>query len=231
MENLPLLGRLFDNTPSAAPGMGSVPNDVAAIDLARAKLAAELSADPQAAASRYAALVANFDAQRQSAAQAIFGLGEAYRRMKRFTEARVQYARILREFVDFPELAKLSQKQLGSTTSFTGDDDPRGEQPLATPIAPGIATSPAVWREQRELVMEELQLLNEELARTKSRIEAGVEPKSSTLPLQREILRLKQELLRIPNDDARATPTQKAPSPAPADPSHEHEHEAPAPAR
>ena len=56
--------------------------------------------------------LAAFDNSRADAANAVFRLAECYRRLKRFDEAKVQYARILREFVDFPDLAKPSQKLL-----------------------------------------------------------------------------------------------------------------------
>jgi hypothetical protein len=53
-----------------------------------------------------------FDSQRPAAAQAVFRLGECYRRLKRFEEARIQYARILREFTDSPELVAQSARLL-----------------------------------------------------------------------------------------------------------------------
>jgi hypothetical protein len=145
--------------------------------------------------------VAGFDAQRETAAQAIFGLGESYRQQKRFTEARVQYARILREFVDFPDLVRLSQKQLASTSTLAGEHDERTTVLHESSFGAASATTSNAWREERDLVQQELALVQEELAATKKRIEMGMEQSSTSLPLQREILRLKQQLLRFPREN------------------------------
>jgi hypothetical protein len=185
---------------SVYAGSGEFP--VTSVEVGRAHLAGELNHDPQASVSRYAAIVANFDAQRQAAATAVYGLGEAYRKMGRNVEARVQYARVLREFVDFPELARQSQRQL-STTSNAADPDSAGG-------ISGGGRSENV-EEERALLREELELLEGELARTQDRIKAGVEPTSSGLQLQRDILRLKQQLVRLPRSGGGATPT---PNPA-----------------
>jgi hypothetical protein len=171
---------------------------VTSVEVGRAHLAGELNHDPQASASRYAAIVANFDAQRQAAATAVYGLGEAYRKMGRNVEARVQYARILREFVDFPELTRQSQRQL-STTSSPADPDSAGG------ISDGGRSENV--QEERALLREELELLERELVRTQDRIKAGVEPTSSALQLQRDILRLKQQLARLPRVGGGAPPT------------------------
>jgi hypothetical protein len=55
--------------------------------------------------------------------------------------------------------------------------------------------------EERELVMQELKLLEGELETIKTRIQQGVEPTSSALPIQREILQLKQRLVRLRKDE------------------------------
>jgi hypothetical protein len=61
-----------------------------------------------AAAANYREAIRNFDRQREGAANAIFRLGEVYRKLGRFEEAKVQYARILREFPDMVRLTELS---------------------------------------------------------------------------------------------------------------------------
>ena len=55
--------------------------------------------------------MSGFDQQRSAAAQAIFRLAEVYRRSGRNEEARTLHGRILREFVDFPELAQSSLRR------------------------------------------------------------------------------------------------------------------------
>jgi tetratricopeptide (TPR) repeat protein len=149
----------------------------------------DVNADPKNAALQYQNFIAGFDSQREAAAHAVFGLGEAYRKMGRVDEARAQYSRILREFVDFPDISRQSQKLLAesqpgravSGLPGTGLGSPQSDEALA---------------EERELVMEELKLLEGELETTKTRIQQGVEPTSSAFPIQREILQLKQRLVR-----------------------------------
>ena len=72
----------------------------------------EADEDIQTAIKSYRAAVAQFDQQRPAIANAIFRLGECYRKLGRIPEAKTQVARILREFPDQKRLAELSQKQL-----------------------------------------------------------------------------------------------------------------------
>ena len=74
----------------------------------------DLELDLAAAAQSYQSLITQFDAQRPLAAQAIFRLGECYRRMGRMDDARAQYERILREFSDQTVLVALCQRYAAS---------------------------------------------------------------------------------------------------------------------
>jgi hypothetical protein len=143
----------------------------------------ELSSNPQAAAKTYEAMIAAFDRQRETAAQSIFRLGELYQKAGRVDEARLMYARILREFVDFPDLAKLSQRIL-SENAPTQSREVSAFQ--AAPPNP----------EEQGYMQQELGLLEEELRITEERIKAGMASSNSALPLKREILQLKQRLAR-----------------------------------
>jgi tetratricopeptide (TPR) repeat protein len=164
--------------------------------LTRNILDEELNADPQAAAKNYEAMIANFDQQRESAAQAIFRLGESYRKMGRIEEARSMYARILREFVDFPDLAKLSQRMLSENAPTQ-----TGRSIAYTAEAPNPA--------EQDLMRQELALLEKELADTESLVKSGLAGQNSGLSLKREILQLKQRLAR--------TRTQEWPAPVPVE--------------
>jgi tetratricopeptide (TPR) repeat protein len=64
------------------------------------------------AMGRYQAIIARFDRQRANAAQAVFRVGECYRKLGRMEEAKAQYGRILREFSDQPALVRASQRYL-----------------------------------------------------------------------------------------------------------------------
>jgi tetratricopeptide (TPR) repeat protein len=151
--------------------------------LTRNMLDEEFNSNPQAVAKTYEAMISSFDQQREPAAQSIFRLGEIYRRIGRVEEARTMYARILREFVDFPDLAKLAQRALTENAPT---------QPRDNPTLTATAPNPA----EEELIRQELALVEAELAENEERIKAGMAAQSSGLPLKREILQLKQRLAR-----------------------------------
>jgi TolA-binding protein len=81
-------------------------------DLAAGALEEEGNLAFEKAARAYERVIARFDRQRPIAANAIFRLAECYRKLGRFEEANVQYARILREFPDENELVERSRKFL-----------------------------------------------------------------------------------------------------------------------
>jgi tetratricopeptide (TPR) repeat protein len=84
--------------------------------LAAGALEEEGNLDLPEAIRSYQSIVSRFDARRPEAANAIFRLGECYRKLGRMEEAKVEYARILREFPDQADLAKLSEKHLFEPT-------------------------------------------------------------------------------------------------------------------
>ena len=150
-----------------------------AADLDNAIIAEETSADPTTAAEQYRSAIARFDAQRGDAAQAIFRLGECLRKLGRIEEAKVQYARILREFVDEADLVRLSQKRL--------NDSPANPSNL-------LAASVSPIRESVDnLMAKEMELVREQLSMIEERVANGVESSAALLPLRRELLRLEQE--------------------------------------
>jgi tetratricopeptide (TPR) repeat protein len=170
--------------------------------LTRNMLDEEFSSNPQAAVKTYEAMISAFDNQRETAAQSIFRLGEAYRRMGRVDEARTLYARILREFVDFPDLAKLAQRALTENAPA---------QPRDNPTLTTTAPNPA----EEELIRQELALIEAELAANEERIKAGMAAPSSALSLKREILQLKQRLARAQPPGWTTTITDKSQSTLP----------------
>lgn len=179
--------------PPLRVGPAALP-DTPARTLTRNMLEEEVNADPQAAAKNYEAIVSNFDRQREVAAQAIVRLGEAYRRMGRIDEARSMYARILREFVDFPDLARVSQQLL----TENAPTQIRESAALTT-----VVPTPA----EEEFIREELKLLEEQLANAKALTETGQAPTGSLLPIRREILQLRQRLARVRTQDSPSAPT------------------------
>ncbi len=73
----------------------------------------EANRNLDAAIKAYQGVITQTEKDRQFAATAIFRLGECYRKQGNTNDATVQYQRILREFPDQAELAKLSRQQLG----------------------------------------------------------------------------------------------------------------------
>lgn len=71
----------------------------------------------EAAMQHYQTAIGSFDQDRKLIATAVFRLGECYRKQGKTNEAGVQYHRILQEFPDQTELAKLSVEYAGSPTA------------------------------------------------------------------------------------------------------------------
>lgn len=90
-------------------GAGTIPFKDAYAD---GLFAEERDQDYAKAAEHYQAVIQAFDAQREEAANAIFRLAECLRKLNRQEEAKVQYARILREFPDFEELTRQTHMHL-----------------------------------------------------------------------------------------------------------------------
>jgi hypothetical protein len=119
--------------------------------------------------------------------------------MKRFDEAHTMYARVLREFIDLPEVAKMSQRLLAENApmlSRAGADSPN--------LVPNS--------EEQDFIKQELALLEKQLAENDSLVKAGLAPTSSGFSLQREILQLKQRLARAKTPTVSATVAAVAPS-------------------
>ena len=72
---------------------------------------------PVAIQAAYESVISQVDSNRPLAATAIFRLGEIYRRQGKTNEASTQYERVLREFPDQEELAKLSREHLPASTA------------------------------------------------------------------------------------------------------------------
>jgi ankyrin repeat protein len=98
----------------------AVTNDLTGL-LQKGLFEEEANRNLDAAISNYQNLANAFDKDRQTAATAIFRLGECYRKLGRTNEAAAQYQRIVREFGDQQTLVTLSQQNLaglGAPTSL-----------------------------------------------------------------------------------------------------------------
>ncbi len=113
---------------------GAATNEVSAL-LQQGLFEEEANQNLDAAIQAYQSVIAQTEKNRQFAATAVFRLGECYRKQGKTNEAAAQYQRILRDFTDQPELAKLSRQYLaGMGSSAPG--------PVPLPVLPSLGVSP-----------------------------------------------------------------------------------------
>jgi len=98
-----------------------------------------------------------------------------------------EHGRILREFVDFPELAQSSLRILSFNAPPLSAAVPAPADPAPTAQRPFDA---AAYR------VESLRLMQRELARRKDLVSKGLVSESEIFPLERDILQLQQQIAR-----------------------------------
>lgn len=187
----------------------------------------EADQNPEAAIRSYQAVISGFDSQRANVANAIFRLGECYRKLGRMEEAKVQYARILREFTDLTPLVQSSQKHLAtptpqpraerygrrfSTGSAGGGFGGGGSSPeaaasyrdrLSQILVPATSSTPPVYSVQgnpakeRELLAQEIALVEQQILILKKHIENGSASQEQLIPLQHDILKLQRQMAAL----------------------------------
>lgn len=133
----------------AGLAMGAT-NEVSAL-LQKGLFEEEANRNLDAAVQAYQAVITQTDKDRQFAATAIFRLGECYRKLGKTNEANEQYRRILREFPDQTELAKLSREYAGAAEVSPGSNlqEPPALQDKIAAVQAEINTHE---RELRELM-------------------------------------------------------------------------------
>ena len=158
----------------------------------------EANRNLDAAAQAYQTVSTQFDKDRALAATAIFRLGEIYRKQNRTNEAAAQYERIVREFSDQPTLTTLSRQNL---TGLGGTK----ESPISVPL------SRTARLEQKKLFVQELNLVEEDLAELKTKFQAGLVSQSEVRNREREVLKLRQQLAALDIDEERTAANAGAP--------------------
>lgn len=150
----------------------------------------EANRNLDAAIQAYQAVVTQTDKDRQFAATAIFRLGECYRKLGRTNEANEQYRRVLREFPDQAELAKLSQEYVGTAEASPGSH---------LEAAPAMQNKIAAVQAEIESHKRELDELTED--RSVARVYAQQHfPNPVLTSLMQDTVKTEQELVRLRND-------------------------------
>lgn len=108
------------------PHHGSAADDLTG-HLQKGLLEEEVNRNYGEALKAYQAAITTYDTNRQAAATAVFRLAETYRKLGKTNEARVQYERVINEFVDQVALVMAAGKQLQSDKSIAGSN-PNGSR-------------------------------------------------------------------------------------------------------
>jgi tetratricopeptide (TPR) repeat protein len=154
----------------------------------------------------YLSVLKQFDDERPAAAAALFRLADCFRKLGRNDEAIAAYSRIVREFPDQKQLADASRTHLSRT--FGSRSVPPTEVPPKSIKA--FASEREIVEARRRhdyrmLLLEEIKLLEEQLASYQKKVEIGtISPVGAEMTaLKRDILELKRTLLAF---DAGAMP-------------------------
>ncbi len=185
--------------------------------LKKAIVQEETGQSPEKAIQAYQAIVAQYDEDRKVAATALYRLAESYRKAGMRTEAQAAYQRVVREFSDQTAFADPSRRQLVGTfgvsearTTRESEALLRSQRDLAAARAELERSRASELRYSRELATTterssrpasieeaklELAMTERRMADIKTKVEIGVEPKSS----------LDELMLRYEKDKARYT--------------------------
>src|SRR5262245_29486326 len=100
-------------------GLNAVAADGLTERLQRGLFEEEANHNLDAAIKEYQALVTQADEQRKAIATALFRLGECYRKLGRTNEATAFYQRVMRDFAEQEQLARLASDLLRPTAGTT----------------------------------------------------------------------------------------------------------------
>lgn len=143
----------------------------------------EVNRDPQAAVRAYETAVQHAEAQRRAAATALFRLAESYRKLGRTQDAVVQYQRLVSQYPDQTTLVGLSRTHLAALT-------PASSLPSLSPLS-------SAAQRQKELLEQELALVQRLLESKKRQVDAGVASADDLLLVEREALALQRQIVEV----------------------------------
>jgi cytohesin len=148
----------------------------------------EANRNLDAAIQAYQSVIAQFDKDRQLAATAVFRLAECYRKLGKTNDAVGQYQRLFGDFAEQTTLVNLSRQNLVGL----------GVTP--TPSAQAPALSRSARAEQKQLLTEEIHLVEGELKTLKSQFDVGVVSQDALTKKQRELLGLRRQLAALEDE-------------------------------
>lgn len=159
----------------------------------------EAQRDLPAAIRTYEEVVRQLDSQRRLEAAVIFRLGETYRKLGRTNEAVRSYQRVISDYAEEDTLVTLSRQNLLGLG---------GREVWARAEAGRVGTglSKDALRKQRDLLLQEVALIEKHLENTRRAVAAGQAPQSSTLSVERELLGLRRQLAGLEDDLAQSAP-------------------------
>lgn len=157
--------------------------DALAESLQKGLLEEEVNRDLPAAVKAYETAVEQAEAQRQTAATAVFRLAESFRKLGQTNQAVALYRRILVQYADQASLAALSRTNLA----------------LLAPEPPDLVRRQltAAAQRQKDLLQQELALVEEQIKNKQLMTDAGRAPRDEVLALQRESLSLQRQMAAL----------------------------------
>jgi len=162
----------------------AIAQDKTADRLRQAIVAEEAQQNLDQAVGIYKNILQQFDEERKTAATALFHLAGCYRKQGKKDEAIAAYRRVLQEFSDQAALADASRNYLTKTFGIALDQ---------AGAAAGLQTLEARKR-YRELLLQEIGLVERQIQAAEHRVEAGLQSQESIIPLRRELLDLQRTL-------------------------------------
>ncbi|MBX3745898.1 MAG: hypothetical protein KF833_11375 [Verrucomicrobiae bacterium] len=123
-------GLLPSSEPDPIPSPTPAPTEDLRARLVAAQFTEEGDGDLEGALAEYRAILADFDRLRPVAAESLLRLAEVSRKLGRIENARVAYARILREFTDATEPAAIALQHLNALEAQAASN-PGTAQPSA----------------------------------------------------------------------------------------------------
>lgn len=171
-------------------------------DTLRSGIVAEDSKqDTRAAIQQYNAVLKEYAAARETAANALFRLAECYRKQGDRQPAIVAYQRVVREFGDQSKLVARSQKALATYQVSADESGRRGNasdkekfDQLMAEQAQQQAKAAQAREVYRESIQNEIKIAQEQVATAQERYRSGIGPVTEVNEYKARVAKLQSDL-------------------------------------